>query len=90
MIFRKSIRDCFKAFGDNKWTKYLYILINGFIFAAVHVIGITTSIWDYLYIIPYMALGCSFASLYYKTDNIFSTISMHALHNTVAVILYLI
>lgn len=88
-IFRKSIKEAVLSFGNNKLTKYLYIIISGLIFSSMHVIGITTSIWDYLYIIPYLALGCSFAALYYKTDNIFSTIMMHSLHNTVAILLYL-
>lgn len=88
-IFRKSIKNIVLAFGDNKVTKYVYIILSGFIFAAMHIIGMVTSPLDYLYIIPYMALGSVFAALYYKTDNIFSSITMHALHNTVAVVLYL-
>lgn len=89
-IFRKNIKNIVLAFGDNKITKYLYIFISGFIFAAMHIVGMASSSLDYLYIIPYMALGVSFAALFYKTDNIFSSIVMHSLHNTVAVLLYLL
>ena len=89
-IFRKSIKNIVLAFGDNVITKYLYIFISGFIFAIMHIVGMASSPFDYLFVIPYMALGVVFAALYYKTDNIFSTISMHALHNTAAVILYLL
>ena len=89
-IFRKSIKNIILSFGDNKITKYTYIIISGFIFAIMHIVGMATSLLDYLYIVPYMALGSVFAALYYKTDNIFSSISMHALHNTVAVILYIL
>ena len=90
LIFRKSIKDSVLGFGNNKILKYLYILISGLIFSSLHVIGMTNSYLDYLYIIPYFGLGAAFATLYYKTDNIFSSISMHSLHNTVAIILYLV
>lgn len=91
LIFRKSIKDgFFSLFENNKFTKFLYIFISGLIFSSLHVIGMTNSYLDYLYIIPYLGLGASFAALYYRTDNIFSSISMHSLHNTVAIILYLV
>lgn len=90
LIFRNSIKDMVVSFGDNKITKYIYIFISGFIFAILHILGQATSYLDYLYIIPYMSLGVAFAALYHRTDNIFSSISMHALHNTVTLILYFV
>lgn len=90
LIFRKSIKDCVLAFGDNKITKYLYIMISGLIFSSLHVLSTVSSFLDYLYIISYLALGISFAALYYKTDNIFTTITMHSLHNTIAILLYIL
>lgn len=89
LIFRKSIKDSVITYKDNKFTKYLYIFLSGFIFAALHVVTSATSPLDYLYIIPYLSLGLAFSSLYYKTDNIFSSICMHSLHNTVAILLLL-
>ena len=89
-IFRRSIKDIVVTKKDNKLTKYIYILISGLVFAALHVVGITKSVLDYLYIIPYLALGISFAALYHRTDNLFSTIIIHSLHNTAAIILYFI
>ena len=56
----------------------------------MHIFGQATSILDYVYIVPYMSLGVAFALLYSKTDNIFSSISMHCLHNTFTIILYFI
>jgi len=88
-IFRKCIKDSVLGFGDNKFTKYLYIFISGLIFSSLHVLGVVSSNLDYLYIIPYMSLGVAFAALYYKSDNIFSSILMHSLHNTAAIVLYL-
>lgn len=83
LVFRKSIRE----FINNKW---IYALVSGFIFGGLHAI---TSITDYLsllYLIPYCSLGITFGLLYYKTDNIFSTIIVHSIHNTLAFILYMV
>lgn len=88
ITFRHSIKECFKDYKNIKFKKYAYILTSGILFAAAHIIGQTTSIIDYIYIIPYLALSISFASLYEKTDNIFSSITMHCLHNTLTIILY--
>ena len=90
LIFRHSIKDCIMGFGNNKITRGLYIFVSGFIFAALHIVGQATSIIDYIYLIPYLSLGIAFSALYSKTDNIFSSISMHMLHNTVTVILYFV
>lgn len=86
IIFRKSIKEIIP--GKNIITKYLYILTSGLIFAGMHLLGQITNPLDYLFLIPYGALGVAFAALYHKTDNIFSTIIMHSLHNTVTIILY--
>ena len=90
MIFRKAIHDCFKPFKESNFNKYFYILLSGFIFAGLHVVGLSDNLIDYIYIIPYLSLGIAFASLYQKSNNIFSTIMMHCLHNTVTVLLYLL
>jgi hypothetical protein len=80
LIFRKSFRDVI----SNKW---IYILVSGIVFGSLHVITSITNITDLLFLIPYCALGISFASLYYKSNNIFSSICMHAMHNTMCFIL---
>ena len=83
LIFRKSIKDITN-------NKYIYILLSGLIFGGMHVIGSITSTYDILYLIPYGALGIAFASLYHKTNNLFSTITVHSIHNTLTLVLYLI
>ena len=82
LIFRKSIKD----FISNKW---LYVIVSGLLFGGVHVISSLGSDWGFLYLIPYCSLGMVFAHLYYETDNIFSTITIHSIHNTLAILLYL-
>lgn len=83
LIFRHGFREIIKL-------KYLYIIISGFVFGALHVISSADTPLSLLHLIPYCSLGFAFASLYTKTNNIFSTISMHMLHNTLAVTVYLI
>lgn len=88
IIFRKCIYDIVYSFKKNKYTKYIYIISSGFIFSAMHVINVSENIIDLIYIIPYLGLGCAFAALYDKTKNIFSTITMHSIHNTIAILTY--
>lgn len=83
LTFRKSIRDALK----NKW---IYISVSGIIFGLLHIISYINTPQDLIYLIPYASLGISFALLYYKTNNIFSSISMHTMHNLLAIIIYLL
>lgn len=75
IVFRKSLKDIIK-------NKYIYIAMSFFLFGLAHVVGNTNNLVDWLYIIPYGALGASFAVSYYKTKTIFTPIAMHMMHNT--------
>lgn len=79
MIFRKGLQDAFN-------NKTLYMITSGVLFGLIHVMG-TGNIYEYLLIIPYGALGFMFAKTINETDNIYSTILMHMLHNGVLTIL---
>ena len=84
IIFRKSIRDIFN-------NSYIYIFMSGLIFGGMHIISTDISRpLNLLFIIPYGTLGSIFAYLYNKTDNIFSSMSVHAIHNTINFVLLLI
>lgn len=87
-IFRRSIRDIFGN-KKNRFVKYGYIMVSGLLFAGMHIIGAVNSVYDWLYIIPYSGLGIAFAALYYDTDNIYTTIGLHFVHNLIAVLLYI-
>jgi len=89
IIFRKAIYNCFLPYKQNSFIKYFYVIVSGIIFASMHVVGLSDNIIDYIYIVPYLSLGIAFALLYHKTNNIFSTISMHFIHNTITLIMYL-
>ena len=79
MIFRKYLQDSFK-------NKLLYMIASGLLFGFVHVMGANNPL-EYLLIIPYGALGFMFAKTVWETDNIYSSIMMHMLHNGTLTIL---
>ena len=76
IVFRKTLKDVFK----NKW---VYVFLSFLLFGGAHVFGTANNLVDYLYIIPYGALGGAFAYAYYKTDSIFTPMFLHVFHNTV-------
>lgn len=80
LIFRKSFKDAIK-------TNWLFILISAIVFGTLHVIGSINSLYELLYIIPYTSLGLSFALAYNKTNNIFSSMFIHFIHNTIGIFL---
>lgn len=78
MLFRKIMKDFCK-------NKYVYIIVSGFIFGLLHVLG-TASGLEYLYLLPYGFLGSIFALMYVKTNNIWCPIFIHFFHNTLLVL----
>ena len=75
MIFRKSLKKCIS-------NPYLFIIISGLIFGGIHVITSKNPL-EYLYIIPYGTFGVAFAYMYHKTKTIFTSITIHVIHNTI-------
>jgi hypothetical protein len=80
IIFRKSFKDVLKS----KWS---FILISGIVFGVLHVIGSISNLYGLLYFIPYSCLGIAFALIYYESNNIFSSIFAHVMHNSLTVLL---
>lgn len=80
ITFRKAFR---KVIND----KTTYILVSGIIFGSMHVLMSVKTVYDYLYIIPYSALGLSFSYIYAKTENVFPSMFVHAVHNGTITIL---
>ena len=83
ITFRLSFKNAF-----NKW--YTFAIFTGIIFGLVHVLPTltleTTTLKEFLFIIPYGSLGFFFAKAFYETDNIFTSIIMHITHNTLSII----
>ena len=77
IIFRYGIR---RLVGKNK----LFPIISALIFGGLHALTGITSWKSLLFTIPYGALGYMFALSYNETDNIFTSITAHTIHNTVS------
>ncbi len=75
LVFRLSI---YKIIGKQK---YIFIILSGLIFGSMHIIGLSPTWKDWLYIIPYSLPGCIFAYTLVKSDNICVPISLHMIHN---------
>lgn len=84
MTFRRAL----KGIINNKW---IFIMTSGLIFGLLHVVGVENkTLLDYLYIIPYGSMGCCFAYLLSKTNNITLPILIHMIHNSILVLLQMI
>lgn len=83
LMFRKTLKDIIK----NKW---ILVLMSALLFGGAHVLSTYEAPIDLLYIIPYGVLGGFFAYMYYKTNNIFTSMTMHAIHNGLLVLLILL
>ena len=73
MIFRKSIKNIVK-------NKYAFVIISGLLFGLLH-ISDYTDIKEYIMSVSYIVMGLDFAYIYHKTNNIFTTMSIHSFHN---------
>ena len=82
LVFRANFRDAFNKIG--------FIVFTTLLFAGVHVFNGFSSILDLVYFIPYGSLAFFFALTYVKTNNIFTTIVIHTMHNTLAVIILIL
>ena len=89
IVFRLGFRKAF-----NKWVPYA--LFSAILFGAVHVysayegmnlVEIVKNWHHILYIIPYGSLGFAFAKAYYDTDNIWTSMTIHTLHNAFTILL---
>ena len=78
VMFKKSFKN-----------EYIFIIFAGLIFGSLHILS-ANSIIECLYIIPYGALSCAFAKMYSKTNNIWTGIFFHSMHNLLALIIIII
>ena len=81
ITFRASFKKAF-----NKW--YTFAIITGLIFGFMHIAEF--NLLEFLFIIPYGALGFFFAKAYYETDNIYTSFIAHMIHNAMCVFLILL
>lgn len=83
ITFRKTFRNIIK-------NNSLFIIISGIVFGIVHISVSDSQINDLLMIIPYIIMGIDLAYIYYKSKNIFTTITIHAFHNLILLIIQFI
>lgn len=83
IVFRKTLKDVFKNI-------YVFMIASFLLFGGAHVIETAKSLIDWLYIIPYGSLGAAFAYAYYKTDTIFTSLTLHMFHNIILCIMSIV
>lgn len=83
IVFRKSLEHIYK-------NKYFYVITSALLFGFAHTIVDLSNPLNLLYIIPYGALGASFAIMNIKTKTIFTSLMMHMFHNLLTCILILL
>lgn len=83
LVFRRSL---YKGINN----KYIFTIITGLIFGSTHVILSITNTIELFYIIPYTSCGIALSYIYKKTDNIYSSIVFHSLHNFISLLLLII
>lgn len=82
ITFRKTFRDMVP-------NNTLFVLISGFIFGSLHVVPSLETPFDWFFLIPYCSLGFCFGLIYSKTKTIFTSITMHMIHNMGTILLLL-
>ena len=83
ITFRKTFRNIIS-------NGYLFIIVSGFIFGLIHISNVGNTLEEFLMIIPYILMGISLSYIYYKSDNIFTTIIIHSIHNLILLLIQLI
>lgn len=83
LVFRRSLKN----FTTNK---HLFAISTGTFFGLLHVTSSLSNPIMIIYLIPYSALGIAFGYIYKHTDNIYSSLTIHSLHNAISIIQLLI
>ena len=65
---------------------WIGILLSSFLFGMIHVV----SAGDFIYLIQYMAMGIALGYVYYRHQNIWFSIGVHAVQNFISTVLVLI
>lgn len=83
ITFRKTFRNIIS-------NGYLFIIISGFIFGLIHISNVGNGFEEFIMIMPYILMGIDLSYIYYKSDNIFTTIIIHSMHNLILLLIQLI
>lgn len=71
---------------------WIAILLSSFLFGLIHVISslFIGDFADCIYIIQYMAMGCALGYVYYCHQNIWYSIGVHAIQNTLSTVMVIL
>ncbi len=92
LLFRLGFKNAFK-------NKNVYLFFTAILFGFGHILasfdfstleGFLACLPQCLFIIPYSGIGYFLAKTYMDTDNIFSSVTFHSIHNGLAVVISLI
>lgn len=83
LVFRLGLRYMVPS-------KTLFIVLSGIVFGSLHLIGNIEVPLDLLYIIPYSVPGFVFGYVLNDSDNIFTTVGLHFLHNGIVMSLQML
>ena len=79
-----TFRLGFKKYINNK---YLYYFLATFVFAFIHAYNGIKNPIELIYLIPYGSVSLAFTYILDKTNNIFTNIIIHLMHNTITIYL---
>ena len=65
--------------------KTVFVVISGLVFGLLHVVNVYTKPLDLLYALVYGVMGINLAKAYFDSKNIFVSISMHFIQNTISI-----
>jgi len=91
MIFRFGVR---KLSGRNKY----FPIVSALAFGIPHILAgldfsnflTFSNLLEFVYVVPYGALGYAFGMIYNKTDNIFCSMTSHFMHNLMCFVIILL
>lgn len=85
IVEESLFRGCIRRFIKND---KLFIVVSAITFGLLHTLFTELNIFNAIVLaIPYMTIGGFLAYLYKKTNNMFTNMSFHAFHNTMAMII---
>ena len=85
IVEESLFRGCIRRFIKND---KLFIVVSAITFGLLHTLFTELNVFNALVLaIPYMTIGGFLAYLYTKTNNMFTNMSFHAFHNTMAMII---
>lgn len=80
MTFRQNFKEAIP-------NQYAYVGITAFLFAMAHVVTSLDTPYGYLYLIPYGSLSLAFSLASMRTNNIYTSVILHIVHNTLTMMI---